>query len=106
MLALEILGWSIFIYGLLSLIRDLINEYTYKRINKNMNIYITIENVEDNIEYFIREIYSIKRKNLFRNITVINLDKENNKDVEEKLKEEDLGLKILDYEQLKEKIIS
>ena len=100
MLAFEIFIWIIFIYGLLSLIRDLINEYTYKKTNNNMKIYITLENVEDNLEYFIREIYSIKRKNLFRNITVINLDKNSNMEVENKLKEEDLNLKILNYKQV------
>ncbi len=102
MLAFEIFEWVIFFYGLLSLIRDLINEYTYKKINKNMKIYITLKNVEENIEYFIREIYNIKRKNQFRNITIVNLDKNSPKDVEDRLKEEDLGLRIIDYEELKE----
>ncbi|MGN1298717.1 MAG: hypothetical protein ACI4UE_01890 [Candidatus Scatovivens sp.] len=100
MLALEIFGWVIFLYGLLSLIRDLINEYTYKKINNNMKIYITLENTKNNLEYFIREIYNIKRKNLFRNITIINLDKDTDSEVQNKLKEEDLNLKILDYKQL------
>ena len=100
MLAFEIFAWIIFIYGILSLIRDLINEFTYKKTNNNMKIYITLKNVEENIEYFIREIYNIKRKNLFRNITVINLDENINSEVENKLKEEDLNLKILDYKEL------
>ena len=40
MLAFEILGWTIFTYGLLSMIRDIINECTYKKISKDMKIYI------------------------------------------------------------------
>ena len=60
MLALEIFAWIIFVYGFLSITRDLINEFTYKKTNNNMKIYITLKNVEENIEYFIREIYSIK----------------------------------------------
>ena len=100
MLAFEIFTWVVFIYGLLSLVRDLINEFTYKKTNNNMKIYITLKNVEENIEYFIREIYSIKRKNLFRNITIINLDEKINAEVEKKLREEDLNLKILDYKEL------
>lgn len=100
MLALEIFAWIIFVYGFLSITRDLINEFTYKKTNNNMKIYITLKNVEENIEYFIREIYSIKRKNLFRNITVINLDENINTEVENKLREEDLNLKIIDYKEL------
>ena len=100
MLAFEIFAWIIFIYGILSLVRDLINEFTYKKTNNNMKIYITLKNVEENIEYFIREIYSIKRKNLFRNITVINLDENINSEVENKLKDEDLNLKILSYKEI------
>ena len=101
MLAFEILGGVIFFYGLLSLIRDLINEFTYKKTNSSMKIYITLENVEKNLEYFIREIYNIKRKNLFRNITIINLDKNVDTRVKEKLEEEDLNLKILDFSDVK-----
>ena len=59
MLAFEIFGGVIFFYGLLSLIRDLINEFTYKKTNNSMKIYITLENVDKNLEYFIREIYKI-----------------------------------------------
>lgn len=101
MLAFEIFGGVIFFYGLLSLIRDLINEFTYKKTNNSMKIYITLENVEKNLEYFIREIYNIKRKNLFRNITIINLDKNVDTRVKEKLEEEDLNLKILDFSDVK-----
>ena len=96
-----IFGGVIFFYGLLSLIRDLINEFTYKKTNNSMKIYITLENVEKNLEYFIREIYNIKRKNLFRNITIINLDKNVDTRVKEKLEEEDLNLKILDFSDVK-----
>ena len=63
MLAFEIFGWIIFCYGLLSFTRDIIDEYTYKKINNSMKIYITLENIDENIEYFIREISNIKRKN-------------------------------------------
>lgn len=101
MLAFEIFGGVIFFYGLLSLIRDLINEFTYKKTNNSMKIYITLENVDKNLEYFIREIYNIKRKNLFRNITIINLDKNVDTRVKEKLEEEDLNLKILDFSDVK-----
>ena len=101
MLAFEIFGGVIFFYELLSLITVLINEFTYKKTNNSMKIYITLENVEKNLEYFIREIYNIKRKNLFRNITIINLDKNVDTRVKEKLEEEDLNLKILDFSDVK-----
>ena len=100
MLALKILGGIIFFYGLLSLIRDIYDEYTYTKVNNNMKIYITLEKVDENIEYFIREISNIKRKNQFRNITIINLDNNNDDIIFKKLKEEEIDIKILDNEEL------
>ena len=100
MLALKILGGIIFFYGLLSLIRDIYDEYTYTKVNNNMKIYITLEKVDENIEYFIREISNIKRKNQFRNITIINLDNNNDDIILKKLKEEEIDIKILDNEEL------
>ena len=41
---------------------------------KNKFPYITLEKIDENLEYFVREISNIKRKNQFRNITIINLD--------------------------------
>ena len=69
-------------------------------INNNMKIYITLEKVDENIEYFIREISNIKRKNQFRNITIINLDNNNDDIIFKKLKEEEIDIKILDNEEL------
>ena len=107
MLAFEIFGWIIFCYGLLSLTRDIVDEYTYKKINNNMKIYITLENIDENIEYFIREISNIKRKNKFKSISIISLDKKNKDDIIlEKLQQEDLNIKIMDYENFIEKIKS
>ena len=65
-----------------------------------MKIYITLEKVDENIEYFIREISNIKRKNQFRNITIINLDNNNDDIILKKLKEEEIDIKILDNEEL------
>lgn len=101
MLALEIFGGVIFFYGLLSMMRDIVSEYTYTKINNDMKIYITLENIDKNLEYFVREISNIKRKNRFKSISIINLDKKNKNDIIlEKLQEEDLNIKIINYEEL------
>lgn len=105
MLALKIFGYIIFCYGLLSLTRDIVDEYTYKKVNNNMKIYITLEKIDENLEYYIREISNIKRKNQFRNVCVINLDKENNDDkILQKLKNEEINVKIIDNEELIKRI--
>lgn len=104
MLALEILGWVIFCYGALSLTRDILDEYTYKKINNNMKIYITLENIEQNLEYFIREISSIKRRNKLKNISIINLDIKKEEDIILKKIEEELNVKIIDYYKFTDKI--
>lgn len=104
MLAFKIIGGIIFCYGLLSLLRDIIDEYTYKKINNNMKIYITIENVNENIEYFIREISSIRRKNQFRSICIINLDKDNKDNIILKKLQEEINVKVIDNEEFLQKI--
>ena len=105
MLALKIFGGIIFFYGLLSLIRDFIDEYTYKKVNNNIKIYITLEKIDENLEYFVREISNIKRKNQFRNISIINLDKENDDDIIlQKLKDEEINIKIINNEELIQRI--
>ena len=104
MLALEIFGTVVFVYGLLSLLRDIINENTYKKISDKMKIYITLRDIDQNIEYYIREIYNIKKKNDFKNITIINLDKNSDRKIIEKLNDEEMNLKIMDYDQFSELI--
>lgn len=105
MLALKIFGGIIFCYGLLSLIRDIVDEYTYKKANNNMKIYITLEKIDENLEYFVREISNMKRKNQFRNISIINLDKQNENDIIlQKLKDEEINIKIINNEELIKRI--
>ncbi len=77
----QISGWILFLYGLLSLIQDLVTEFTYKKFNKNIKIYICIKDFENEFENFEREISRLKWQ--FKNISinVVNFDETVSDDV-------------------------
>lgn len=72
----EAIFWCFCIYGILSLIKDIIEESTYKKIQKNIKIILTVKNVESGIENYIRELKF--GKNFFNNLVVIDLDSVDN----------------------------
>ena len=80
MFVLQVIGCVIFVYGILSLIQDISNEITYKKISHNMKIVIFAKELERNIEQFIIELYNIKKANSYKQIIVIDLNK--NDDIE------------------------
>ena len=43
-------------YGFLSLIQDIVTEFTYKKFNKNIKVFICIKDFENEFENFEREI--------------------------------------------------
>ena len=77
----QIIGWILFLYGLLSLIQDIVTEFTYKKFNKNIKIYICIKDFENEFENFEREISRLKWQ--FKNISinVVNFDETVSDDV-------------------------
>lgn len=72
----EAVFWCFCIYGILSLIKDIIEEHTYKKIQKNIKIILTVKDVESGIENYIRELKF--GKNFFNNLVVIDLDSVDN----------------------------
>lgn len=68
----ETVFWCFCVYGILSLIKDIIEEHTYKKIQKNVKIILTVKDVEAGIENYIRELKF--GKNFFNNLVVIDLD--------------------------------
>ena len=61
-------------YGFLSLIQDLATEFTYKKYNKNIKVYICVNNFQNEIENLERELYKVKWMYKNINITLVNLD--------------------------------
>lgn len=75
MFVLQVIFWVIFVYGILSLIQDIANEITYKKVSHNMKIVVFAKELEKNIEQFIIELYNIKKINSYKQIIVIDLEK-------------------------------
>lgn len=91
---IEVIFWSFCIYGLMSLIKDIIEEYTYKKIQKNIKMILTVKDVESGIENYIRELKF--GKNFFNNLVVIDLDsKDKTVDVLNELEKDCINMKTL-----------
>lgn len=92
----QVIGWILIIYGLLSLVQDIIFEFSSKKINHNMKIVVLAKNLEDDLENFSRELGDIKRRNGYKNITLI--DMEENDDIHNvinTLEENEINMRVL-----------
>ena len=104
---LQVIGWVIFIYGFFSLVQDIILEATCKKLNHNMKIIVLATDLENNLENFSRELADIKRKNGYKNITLIDMEKTDNiHNVINKLEEEEIDMKVLSRTEGEEYIYS
>lgn len=74
MFVLQVVGVVIFIYGLLSLIQDILNEITYKKIFHKMKIVVFAKELENNLEQFMIELYNMKKVNMYKQIVVVDLE--------------------------------
>lgn len=43
----EVVIWVLCIYGFLSIIKDILEEISYKKIKHNVKLILTVKNVED-----------------------------------------------------------
>lgn len=95
---LEILFWSFCIYGILSLAKDIFDCNTYNKISDRVKLIITVKDVEDGIENYIRELNL--GKNFYNNLAVIDLDsKDNTIDILKELQKDSINIKILNREE-------
>lgn len=91
---LEILFWSLCIYGILSLIKDIFDANTYNKISHNVKLILTVKNVEEGIENYIRELNL--GKNFYNNLAVIDLDsKDRTIDILKEMQKDCVNIKIL-----------
>ena len=103
MFLLKVIGCVLLVYGLLSLVQDIFDEITYKKICHDMKMVIFAKGIEKNLDNFIIELYNIKKLNCYKQIVVIDLDK---KDDIEKIKtrfiNNEVNVDILNWEEGKE----
>ena len=48
--------WCFAIYGILVMIQEISRKSTYKRVEENIKLIMTVKDVEDGIENYIREL--------------------------------------------------
>lgn len=90
-----LLIWIFCIYGILSLIQDNMRMKSYRAIQENIKIILTVKDVEDGIENYIRELSF--GKNFFNNLVVIDMEsRDDTIKILKELEDEDINLKILE----------
>ncbi|MBR3697618.1 MAG: hypothetical protein IKM97_05105 [Clostridia bacterium] len=94
MFLFEILFWSFCIYGILSLAKDIYEAKTYKKIFNRINLILTVKDVEDGIENYIRELNF--GKNFYNNLVVIDLDsKDRTREILHEIQKDCFNIKIM-----------
>ena len=100
---LEIVLWSLCIYGILSLIKDIFEANTYNKISHNIKLILAVKDVEEGIENYIRELNF--GKNFYNNLAVIDLgSKDKTKEILEELQRDCINIKVLEKDEGKEYI--
>ncbi len=69
---IQLIIWILCIYGLFSIFQDSINFHTYKKLEENIKFVMTVKNVENGIEQYIREL--TYGHNFYNNLIVIDMD--------------------------------
>lgn len=97
MFFLEVMFWVIFIYGFFSLAQDILNEFTYHKINHNMKILILVKELEKNLDAYINEFDILKKYTINKNVTLINLTEEDDFNyISRELERENINWKFVD----------
>lgn len=103
MFVIKVIFSVIVVYGILSLVQDLINEFTYKRISHDMKVVIFANNLEEKIEQFIVEFYQMKKVNAYKKIVVVDLEEDDEiEKIKTRLYNSEINVDILSKEQGKE----
>ena len=94
---IELVIWILCIYGLFSIIQDCVNFNTYKKLEENIKFVMTVKNVENGIEEYIREL--TYGRNFYNNLVVVDLESEDDTmEILQKLEREKFNTKVLNKE--------
>jgi hypothetical protein len=90
----EVIIWCFCIYGILNLIKDIIDEKSYKKVKNNTKLILTVKDAENGIENYIRDLNF--SKNFFNNLVVIDLNsKDKTVQIVQKLIDEGMNIRLL-----------
>lgn len=103
---ISILIWTLALYGLLEIIKNIIYICTYTNLKtKGIYLLVAVKNQEENIEYFLRNILFkiIYGKEEVKNITIVDLNsKDNTRKIVEKLEKEYEQISVLNWKECSE----
>ncbi|MBR2290601.1 MAG: hypothetical protein IJ867_08570 [Clostridia bacterium] len=104
---LQVIGCVIFVYGILSLVQDVADEVTYKRICHDMKIVVFARNLEKNVEQFMVELFRLKRVNCYKQIVVVDLAEDDDIDrIKTKFCNNEVNVEVVGYEEGKDYVKS
>lgn len=86
--------WCFAVYGILVMLQEIIRNSTYQKVEENVKLIMTVRNVENGIENYIRELNL--GRNFYNNLVVIDLDSDDDTlCILKELEKENINLKIL-----------
>ena len=94
------LVWCFAVYGILVMIQEIIRNNTYKKVEENIKLILTVKDAEDGIENYIREI--MMGKNFYNNLVVIDMGSHDDIIYILKELEKDMNIKVLNNKEGKE----
>ena len=96
-----IIIWCFSVYGIISLLQDIHKNSTYKKIEENVKLIMTVKNVENGIENYVRELSC--GRNFFNNLVIIDLDSDDETiAILREFERENINIKVLTKEEGKE----
>lgn len=103
---ISIIVWTLAIYGLFEIIKNIIYICTYTKLNsKGIYLMVAVKDQEENIECFLRNLLFriIYGKEEIKNIFVIDLNsKDNTRQIVEKLEKEYEQINLINWKECKE----
>lgn len=107
-LIISIIIWTLALYGLFEIIKNIVYICTYTKLNTNgIYLLVVVKNQEENIEFFLRNLLFriIYGKEEVNNILVVDLNsKDNTKKIVENLEKEYEQINLLNIKDCKELI--
>ena len=93
--------WCFAIYGILIMFQEITRKSTYRKVEENIKLIMTVKDAEEGIENYIRELNM--GKNFYNNLVVIDLGSEDDTlCILKELEKENFNLKILNKKEGKE----
>lgn len=103
---INIIVWTLALYGLFEIIKNIIYIYTYTNLRtKGIYLLIAVKDEEENIEYFLRSVLFkiIYGKKEIKNIIIVDLNsKDNTKKIIERLQKEYEQINLMNWKECRE----